>query len=323
MTATKRVSRAWKAVCVAALAVLAATAGSVRASEEARKLPEGPPVVSNAPVLLVPPIEGGSGGWCLVIAESIGCGGLGIKGGAILAQDWVGFGFAGDRGTPRWTIHGNAVTNGEVAAVSVGVGARIPTRAERALPDHLRAVAVEWHGTGPFRKAPRLPRFVALNARGQAIPEPAGQPGEYLLTYPDPLRQWQRPTPEARGACRLIAAGLKQLSAQWGTVVTKIRGYVGSVGRPFLSCVSTEFYFENWPLLAGVLLDGAQPGRVPAPLPAMRALRGHPGVYVAPGSNGDVLARRIPTAWLVVERTGTDFHRALELLKHVRAVIHL
>jgi hypothetical protein len=322
MTAISRVFRACKAAFTA-LAVLTATAGSVGASEEPRKLPEGPPVVSNAPVLLVPPIEGGSGGWCLIVAESIGCGGLGIKGGAILAQDWVGFGVAGDRKTPRWTIHGDAITSGEVAVVSVGVGPPIPTRAERALPDHLRAVAVEWRGTGPLRRAPRLPHFVALDASGRAIPEPPGQPSEYLFAYPDPVRQWQRPTPEAHGACRLIAAGLKQLSAQWGTVVTKIRGYADSVGRPFLSCISTEFYFENWPLLAGVLLDGAQPGSTPAPLPGMRALRGDPGVYVAPGSNGDILARRIPKAWIVVERTGTDFHRALALLKHLRAVIRI
>src|SRR5262249_25777788 len=122
--------------------------------------------------------------------------------------------------------------------------------------------------------------------------------------------------------CKLVPTGVKQLSAQWGTVVTRIRGYAASVGRPFLSCISTEYYLENWPLLAALLLDGPEPGQTPAVLPAMRPLRGHPGIFVAPGSEGQMYARRIPRAWLVVAPDGSPA-RALELLAHLRAAVRL
>jgi hypothetical protein len=265
-------------------------------------------------------MDGGLGGWCVHFDDSIGCGGLGAEAGPIL-QDWSGSGHSPTHpgGQPEWEIHGIAIAISEVVAVSLGTGSPIPTRAEAALPDQLRVVAVEWNGIG--EEAPDFPHFTPLDASGQPITKPRSELHN-LLVAPDRTKHWERPKPEARGACKLIPIGLKQLSAQWGTVVTHIAGYADSIGRPFLSCISTEYYLEGWPLLAGVLLDGAHPGTAPAALPAMQPLRAHPGVFAAPGAEGEMFARRIPGAWLVVSG-GSSRRRAVELLEHIRAVVRL
>jgi hypothetical protein len=36
----------------------------------------------------------------------------------------------------------------------------------------------------------------------------------------------------------------------------------------------------------------------------MKPLAGHPGIYTTPGVEGQCVARRIPSAWLVVEESG-------------------
>jgi hypothetical protein len=277
----------------------------------------GSPVVRDAEVLLVPPIQGGSSGWCLVVVDdSFGCGGLQVPDSAIFTEAW------GGEGTPGGSelIEGSAVTTSTVAAVSINGGAPIPTRTESALPVGLRAVAVEIHRrTGPSPTP--LPHFTPLNASGEVIPQPSGQPQYASVDLPG-TRGWKHPAQVAQGACRLTAAGLTRLSAQWGAVLTRISPYTGSVGRPFISCISTEFYLNNWPLLAGVLLDGGHPGTAPASLPAMSPLPGHPGIFVAPGAEGQMAARRIPKAWLVVDG-GKDLTQRLTLLQHLRATIHL
>lgn len=234
----------------------------------------------------------------------------------IVTESW------GGQGTPGGAelIEGSAVTTSTVAAVSINGGAPIPTRTESALPAGLRAVAVEIHlKAGP--SPTRLPHFTPLNAGGVVIPQSSGQPQYASVDLPG-TRGWKRPAPVAQGACRLTAAGLTRLSAQWGAVLTRISPYTGSVGRPFISCISTEFYLNNWPLLAGVLLDGGHPGTAPASLPAMSPLPGHPGIVVAPGAEGQMVARRIPRAWLVVDG-GKDLRQRLTLLQHLRATIHL
>jgi hypothetical protein len=302
------------AVTVCVVGVCTALATGVSASAP---IVYGSPVVRDAEVLLVPPIQGGSSGWCLVVVgDSFGCGGLQVPDSPIFTESW------GGEGTPNGSelIEGSAVTTSTVAAVSINGGASIPTRTESALPAGLRAVAVEIHlRTGPSRTP--LPHFTALNASGEVIPQPSGQ-AQYASVDLPGTRGWKRPAPVARGACRLTAAGLSRLSAQWGAVLTRISPYTGSVGQPFISCISTEFYLNNWPLLSGVLLDGGHPGAAPASLPAMSPLPGHPGIVVAPGAEGQMVARRIPKAWLVVDG-GKDLKQRLTLLQHLRVTIHL
>jgi hypothetical protein len=73
-----------------------------------------------------------------------------------------------------------------------------------------------------------------------------------------------------------------------------------------------------------VLLDVSHPGSTPPSLPGMQPLAGHPGIFEAPGAEGERAARRIPGAWLVVEEEDRIGLRVpVELLEHLRATIHL
>jgi hypothetical protein len=66
-------------------------------------------------------------------------------------------------------------------------------------------------------------------------------------------------------------------------------------------CLDTVYvYQEEHHLTAAVLLNAADPGATPPPLPGMKPLQGHPGLFEAPGPSGEMAARRIPGAWLVV-----------------------
>lgn len=94
------------------------------------------------------------------------------------------------------------------------------------------------------------------------------------------------------------------------------------IGRPFLSCASTSYSYEGWPLVAAILLDAGHPGSMPASLPAMTALPGHPGVFAAPVAEGQALARRIKGAWLAVAQ-GHNLAQRLMLLDHLSAFVHL
>jgi hypothetical protein len=87
---------------------------------------------------------------------------------------------------------------------------------------------------------------------------------------------------------------------------------------------TTFIYREENHLRAAVLLDALQLGITPPPLPDMRPIAGHPGIFAAPGSQGETVARRIRGAWLVVEeQDGIGLRVPVELLEHLRATIHL
>jgi hypothetical protein len=262
-------------------------------------------------VLLVPPMQSGVAGWCLVVGSPSGCPMARIYRGPIVA---LGLSYVDG------SLVEVALTASEVAAVSVD-GRSVTTRAESALPNGLRAVVVEIPGTRGRIGFPRsLPRFTPLNASGQPIPQ-SRESGKSSIVFDPFVLRWQSPKPESHGICRIEAVGLHGLTAQWGSVVTQVRSYHGFVRRPFLSCVNTEFYLENWPLLSAVLLDASRPGTVPAPLPAMKPIAKHPGVFNAISDEGSVVVRRIKGAWLVVAG-GRGLQQRVILLEHLRATVH-
>ncbi len=269
-------------------------------------------VVKNESVLLEPDINAGSTGWCVVRPTGGDCPeGRGHL--PIIAQGW---------GVSGSEAEGYALTTSQVAAVSVAGGAPVPTRAESGLPDGLRAVAVTIHGLqGQLQSnlARLLTSFTPLSGNGQPITQlvTAGPPlsgNERSRSLPDPAR----PT---IGACRLQATPLSGLVVQGGSVLTMVRPSHPQLGREFISCASTSYSWHGWSLLAGVLLDASRPGAVPAPLPAMRPLAGHAGIFQAPGFEGQMTARRIPGAWLVVCRA--KLQQRLALLDHLRATTHV
>jgi len=126
-----------------------------------------------------------------------------------------------------------------------------------------------------------------------------------------------------------------------GIAVRAIVPAVGVEGRAFLSCVELQLINGQFFVDAALLLDAADPGSAPAPLPGMRPVRGHPGWFdwpnprapfpgggdrglnpgfpdatdsnsalfflEAPGSrgipmlDGGLSARRVGNSWLVVQ----------------------
>jgi hypothetical protein len=106
-----------------------------------------------------------------------------------------------------------------------------------------------------------------------------------------------------------------------GYVATKIKSVHGLLGHPLLSCASVEYvYEEEHHLTAAILLNAQRPGMTPPALPGMVALRGHSGLFEAPGAMGRLVARRVSDAWIVVEEAdGIGLRVPIELLNKLRA----
>jgi hypothetical protein len=274
-------------------------------------------------VFLAPPVQGGSVGWCVVntvatrmsgnlvaTGGGFGCPIVLTPGRPILDESWSG-------SSPPPVLRGLVLTRSEVAAVSVNGGTPIPTRTEPGLPYGLRAVLLEMNGTTLMGRPPEL---TPLSMSGQALTQPPMRP--MPTAYGLETSGWKRPGHPKLGACKISATHVPGLTARWGRVVRHVRAISDLIGRPFLSCADTEYFFQNWPLDAGIVLDATHPGVPPAPLPLMKPAAGHPGYYQAPGGNGNVLARRIHGAWLLVEG-GSGLQQRFVVLSHLRATIHL
>jgi hypothetical protein len=292
--------------------------------------------VPNSHVLLVPDLQGGRAGWCLATGyqtRTEGSGGCGevttTSTGPILAEEGCDESETG--------IHLYALTTSEVAAVSVYGGRPIPTTTNATLPDGLRAAAVEvLRHNGHPSIGPDCPQMTPLDAHGKPIRDAGKWTTQLRFAYRLPgTKDWDRGVPgehpgwnsrpEAHGACELRATQLpRETSARWGSVATVIRPETGLVGQALMSCVDiTYFYRAEYALTAAVLLNASHPGITPPPLPAMKPLAGHPGIFEAPDSN-EMAARRIPGAWLVVEEEDRIGLRVpVELLEDLRATMRL
>ncbi len=274
---------------------------------------------SNDEVLLVPHVEGGRAGWCLIVAplRPGGCKQPGTSdSGPIVTETWR-------VESPPPTADGIALTRSEVAAVSVNGGSEIPTRAESGLPAGLRAVAVEVHGkehgVEPGINAP-FPNLIPLNAEGQPLPPPTSLPTP--LSVKIPSRHWHLPAKPPDGSCKTSATDLAGAEAQSGTMVLRIRPSRGLIGQAFLTCVNTQYELHRWRLEAWVLLDAAHPGLSPAPLPAMKHLSGQRAIFTAPGAEGEMVARRVRYGWLAIGG-GSGLQQRLTLLEHLSVMIQL
>jgi len=304
------------------LAILAATALLLVASSCAQTIGAGSQklgnvnigtlVVSHARVLLLPPVGGGEGGWCMTTSPGE-CPSLYSRPVSypIVAETWGGSG-------PTGVDRGVVLTTGEAAAVSVnGSSLAVPTRAESVLPDGLRATVVERRGLSLLQRV--HPSFTALDSSGTVIPQTTPHP---QIRFLFPVRPWKHPASPPQGVCGLEAAPLAGLVVGGGLVMMQVRPHREVYGREFVSCASTGYLFKNWPIGAAVLLDASHPGTTPASLPAMQPLQGHPGIFQGPGVEGETIARRTPGAWLVVAK-GEGLQQRLTLLQHLQVTIHL
>jgi hypothetical protein len=277
--------------------------------------------VPNSHVLLVPELQGGWAGWSLATGYRTITEGSGqlrtTSTGPIFAEGSC------EENNRRIKVY--ALTTSEVAAVSVAGGVPIATTTNPTLPVGLRAAAVEVlrHDGQPNSRL-SCPRLMPLDASGKPIERrgKVGRPQAFILRG---TRVWEAPARPPVGVCKLTATRLPpDTVAEYGYVATRIRPYRGLLGRALLSCVSAVYVHHEGRLTAAVLLNASHPGAIPPPLPSMKPLAGHRGIFEAPGSEGGMAARRIPGAWLVVEeKNGIGLRVPIELLEALRAAIRL
>lgn len=185
-------------------------------------------------------------------------------------------------------------------------------------PSHALAIRVPRIRTISVRATP----LIALDRQGHPIaytpPRPSKAPRQisaWQVEHPGERHPSASATHPLPGACELALHGLPGLRAQWGHVLAAIEPVTDAEGELFLSCVDTEYFLHGWPLDTAILLDARHPGRTLGPLPGASPVAGHPGVVnVVLGSlPGDLTARRVGNAWLVVE-SGASLAQRLEVL---------
>jgi hypothetical protein len=205
----------------------------------------------------------------------------------------------------------------KVPAVTIDGSAPIPTRTEAGLPDGLRSIAIEILGKSLLEESEALPRFAPLNAQNTVISVGPSRPVHLAVEVP--TRSLRRPDQE--GVCRIITERMRGLKRIESLVVTDVAPHGGLIGRPFLSCASARYNIRGGIFTVVIFVDAEDPGATPSVLPAMKSFSGHRGIFVAPGQETNIVARRIPEGWLVVgERNRGE---KLNLLEHVRATIRL
>ncbi len=213
------------------------------------------------------------------------------------------------------SIDAFVLTTSDVTAISVAGGTPIPTHANSTLPDGLRAAVVEI-----LRRKGKpwpCPRAMPLAANGRPMIHRRAKPGRPLAVTLAGTQHWRESAHPPAGACQLAATQLpRETVAYEGNVATRIRPHPGLVGRALLSCADTVYiYQEEHRLTSAVLLNASHPGATPPPLAGMKRLAGYPGIFEAPGGEGERVARRIPGAWLVVEEEdGVGLGVPVELL---------
>lgn len=234
--------------------------------------------------------------------------------GPIVAESW-------SSSSPPPITEGLVLVTRKVASVSLDGASPIPVYRRVALPGGLRGLDIEIRGVDKRQDDNgRRPRFTPIGRDGRRI---SGKG----TTWPPLLRQvpssrWSSAARTLRGPCDLRATALPGLEAQAGTVVKDVRRYRGLIGAPLLSCASVEYRLDGWPLLAGLLLNAANPQATPPNLPGMRAIKGRQGVVQAPNAESQepAVARRAGNAWLIVTG-GKGLQQRLTVLEHLRATV--
>ncbi len=251
------------------------------------------------------------------------------------------------------------LTAPQVAAVRASPTLTILTRPEPGLPDSYRvAVGFPEQELGGTPQAMGAFSPVALARDGRELAR-RHLPG-WRPWVPDPTMSWQRRPgagPGARGSlgvlapryagifrnlplrrppaapCAIDSSRLPGAQQQLGKVVLHVRPVPQVIGRAYLSCIDTEIAYRRWALDAALLLDAHHPGALPAPLPGSSPVPGHPGVVEeeSGGIFGDITARRVGDAWLVVESSSSGrlaertsgLPQRLEVLDALRACVRI
>lgn len=289
-------------------------AANVKEWEERGKLAVG---AQAWEVRLAPGLEGGWVGWCMSVRVSafhaIRCPVAPTTSEAIGYESWE----AGGSGT-----RGVALVNAPIEAVAVDDA----NTAQATVPvdgvAEVSAALVEIPAPFPARShwfdefEPVLHGFRSSGSRGFSAPQHAYSAGLSASS-------WQAPEQPPAGVCSITASRLTGLRPRFGHVATSVTPTPNIAGGGFASCIDTEYSFARSSLDAAVLLDAAQPdSSAPPPLPNAAPVRHHPGLFSAPGWNGQILARRVGDAWLAVEG-GASLRQRVRVLSHLSASVRL
>jgi hypothetical protein len=192
------------------------------------------------------------------------------------------------------------------------------------LRQHLRITLIGWDGnpitiSGRLGGSAERPRFWQTHPNSRNCRQITRDRAGHF--HSRPCSSAGIPRRPLQGACQLVQHGLPALTPEWGNVVTYIAPIPNAVGEVFSSCVNTTYYLHGWPLAAALLLDAQNPEHTLGPLPGAQKVAGHPNLVEVPTHGwGDITARRVGNAWLVVQGGYTTGQR-LEVLNALDARI--
>lgn len=268
---------------------------------------------SPAEVTLLPPTEGGWVGWCVKVHGSAHDGTrcpIAPRSNEIAYEQWE----AAPGGT-----QGLALASAGVEAVAVDEGGAAPLVSVAGFAGVLGAAVVEIADPFPWTWSDE---FEAVSHGLRNSGERGFSAPTFTPTASLPAAYWIAPQAPPSGACELTVVALTGARARWGHVATSVTATPGIAAGGFASCVDTELSYGHSSLDAAVLLDAADPGATPPVLPNASAVHGQHGLYSAPGYSGEILARRIAGAWLLVEG-GRGLRQRETVLAHLRASVAL
>lgn len=304
--------RATLCVGVCALVLAGCGSGSPRSSGKVRVR-----VLGTA--YLLPLITGGGVGWCVSPNPGV-CASAGERPprAPVIAGSF-------DESAPPPRATGFIVTTAAVSSVSVLGGHRLALRPVASNGTPLRGIVLELSG-GPLRATgreglPALPLarlgFTLYGAGGQRLSASGARSAPLLSGVP--VVSWHDAARPPAGACELRETDRAALF-RGGSVVLHATPHRTQLAPGYISCASASYLDGGWSSVASVLLDAARPGARPAPLPGATPVPGHPGYWAAAAAEGEMVARRIPGAWLVVAR-GSGQAQRVEELEGLRASV--
>jgi hypothetical protein len=246
-------------------------------------------VPTGGRVLLVPDLDAGSAGWCIAEPAGGGCATEPITE-PIVSQQWS------SSGPPNQT-EGTALTTSSATSVNVG-GADVPTRREAGLLKGFRVVTLRIPGYSlEGRPASQKPRFVGQDAAGHELA--THDSSVRLATLEMPTVNTPASIDPSSAGCRIGVNQNMRLRITSQTALRRVRAQQGLVSGAMMACVTAEIKDDGAALRAALLLDAREPGTAPQALPAMRKISGM-DAFEAPIVEGEIVARRVAHAWLVV-----------------------
>jgi hypothetical protein len=304
-------------------------------------------------IRLSPALEGGAYGWCLAVYGGSSCptlptatspmsGVVGVEPSsheevitALLAPGVAGVLVNGLR-VPATTLPAQLPYHLRVARITIPTTAKPALRRQTApgpgnttaggattsaSPGGTTAPRPPVGGTAsPGQPGPTTPALLAIDAHGNVLPQTPVPTNQAIAGN---ILWWEQPHTPPRSPCQIHAQGIPGLSPQWGHLAVQIKPYPGKiVGRAFFSCIDTEYYLQNWPMDAAILLDAAHPGSTPAAIPNLKPMPQAPRFFNGPSARGELTATRTGNAWLVVEGGSGPTQRLL-LLRHLTATVKL